>query len=218
MPTRKTRKAASGMTFGAALRCEQLRALAAELQMVRSHPPLVKRADGKYEGDILGFVKGLRLSARVIYFLRERLSTTNLQVSWGHLLHSNDQSCSLECDIIIHTKGHIERWNGHGPDPIMEFKFIGAANARAVVSCKSQVTSIDKAYPKALKKYGIEKVFLFAECCSENRFARLRESAEKAGYLGFWCLYFAESKTSRFKTNEEMYDDFGNAVMQATRE
>lgn len=94
---------------GANLRIEQLVGLREELQILRHHPPLIKRLDGKYEGDILGFVKGLRLSARVIYFLRERLSSTGLEVSWGHILDQKERSCSPECDVVIHRKGYVRR-------------------------------------------------------------------------------------------------------------
>src|SRR5438552_2708552 len=138
-----TKEPASHIKFGAVLAIEQLTGLAAELQKLRYHPPLVRRADGKYEGDILGFVKGLRLSARVIYFLRERLSPTGLEVNWGHLIDANEQSCSPECDVVIHTKGHMRKWNG-SDRPVMDFKFIEATSVRAVVSCKSLLKSIDQ--------------------------------------------------------------------------
>jgi hypothetical protein len=39
----------------------------------------------------------------------------------------------------------------------MNFKFVRAELVRAVVSCKSQLDSIDSDYPKALKKFGIGK-------------------------------------------------------------
>lgn len=204
------------VTFGASLGIEQLVALAAELQKLRHHPPLVKRADGKYEGDILGFVRGLRLSARVIYFLRERLSRTDLEVSWGHLLDTNEQSCSPECDVIIHTKGHVRKWNGNGGDkPVMEFKFVDASSVRAVVSCKSLLSSIDEDYPAALKVFGVKSVFLFAECCRESRWVSLRKKAKKAGYRGASCLYFTEEDESLIKTDEPMYVSFGDSVAKA---
>ncbi|GEM_PF-717122 len=205
------------VTFGASLGIEQLVGLAAELQKLRHHPPLVKRADGKYEGDILGFVRGLRLSARVIYFLRERLSRTELEVSWGHILDINEQSCSPECDVIIHTKGHVRRWNGNGGDkPVMEFKFIDARSVRAVVSCKSLLNSIDKDYPAALKAFGVKSVFLFAECCRESRWVGLQKKARKVGYQGASCLYFTkEDDESLTKTDESMYVIFGESVVKA---
>lgn len=201
-------------TFGAALGVEQLVGLAAELQKLRNQPPLIKREDGKYEGDILGFVRGLRLSARLIYFLRERLSRTNLEVSWGHILDANEQSCSPECDVIIHTQGHIRKWNGYGGhSPVMEFKFIEATCVRSVVSCKSLLTSIDKEYPPALRKYGVENVFLFAECCDEPKWPRLRENGLKAGYRDVSCLYFTGEDESLIKTDESLYVAFGNSVL-----
>lgn len=204
------------VTFGASLGIEQLVGLAAELQKLRHHPPLVKRADGKYEGDILGFVRGLRLSARVIYFLRERLSRTELEVSWGHILDTNEQSCSPECDVIIHTKGHIRKWNGNGGDkPVMEFKFIDASSVRAVVSCKSLLNSIDQNYPAALKVFGVQSVFLFAECCRESRWVGLHKKARKVGYRGASCLYFTEEDESLIKTDESMYVSFGESVVKA---
>jgi len=216
MASTKKTKTKSETTFGAVLAIEQLTGLAAELQRIRYHPPLVKRQDGKYEGAILGFVKGLRLSARVIYFLRERLSQTGLQVSWGHLLDSNEQSCSPECDVIIHTAGHVREWNG-SKSPVMEFKFIEATSVRAVVSCKSNLNTIDKAYPKALSKYGVKDVFLFAECCHENRFSRLRETAKQAGYRGLWCLYFTKSGEPSFKTDESIYVEFAKEVLRSVK-
>src|SRR5216684_1407952 len=150
--------------LGVALKNEPLTGMAAQLWSLRSAPALVKRKDGKYEGGILGFVKGLRLSAGVIYYLKQKLSQTDLEVSWGHLLDHKEASCSPECDVIVHSKGSVQKWNGTD-HPIMEFKFVGIAHARAVISCKSQLTSVDKGYPKALKKFGVKKVFLFAECC-----------------------------------------------------
>lgn len=209
-------KVKSQVTFGSSLGIEQLVGLSAELQKLRHHPPLVKRANGKYEGDILGFVKGLRLSARMIYFLRERLSHTDLEVSWGHILDTNEQSCSPECDVIIHTKGHIRKWNGNGGDQsVMEFKFICASSVRAVVSCKSLLDSIDKEYPAALKAFGVKSVFLFAECCRGSRWANLQNKAKKAGYRCTSCLYFTEEDDSLYRTDQPMYVSFGNSVAKA---
>jgi hypothetical protein len=207
------------LKFGEMLSIEQLVGLTAELQKVRHYPPLTHRHDGKYEGDILGFVKGLRLSARVIYFLRECLSEeADLVVSWGHVLNADEQACSPECDVLIHTKGHIRNWNGDGgSEPIMDFKFIRAQGVRAVVSCKSRLDSIDQNYPKALKQFGIAKVFLFAECCRHDRLDALRKAALKAGYGGLWCLYTTEAGTEEtsFRTDETMYVEFGKAIRKA---
>lgn len=200
--------------FGNMLSVEQLTGLAAELQQLRSYPPLVTRGKGRYEGDILGFVKGLRLSARIIYFLRERLSSTGLEVSWGHILDANGKSCSPECDIIIHETGQMRKWNG-SDHPVMDFRFVNASSVRAVVSCKSQLAAIDTVYPKDLKKYGVNKVFLFAECCRASHLARLREKAARAGYRGLWSLYFTDSGGTSFTTDDAMYADFGKVVLKA---
>ncbi len=202
------------INLGNTLAVEQLVGLTAELQMLRAHPPLVRRSDGKYEGDILGFVKGLRLSARIIYFLREYLSETGLEVNWGHLLDENGERCSPECDVIIHSTGYVRKWNDNA-HPVMDFRFIKAGNARAIISCKSSLNSIDKNYPSDLRKYGIGDIFLFAECCEERRFLSLRKKAESASYQGLWCLYLTQNKSDSFTTDELMYIEFGNAVLKA---
>lgn len=200
--------------FGMALANEKLTALKAQLQTLRSAQPLVKKRDGRYEGDILGFVKGLRLSAGVIYFLQEKLSQTDLEVSWGHLLDDQKASCSPECDVIVHTRGYWHRWNG-GDHPIMEFKFIEISQARAVISCKSQLTSIDRDYPKSLKKFGVNKVFLFAETCPATRFDNLQETAKRAGYAGLCCLYLTGRNGIFMEVNEKMWVEFGDKVLSA---
>jgi len=213
MRTTGKKLTATQVRFAENLAIEELSELRTELTSLRAFPPLVRRGDGKYEGDILGFVKGLRLSARLIYFLRNRLSGTDLDVNWGHLI-ANGESCSPECDVIIHTKGHVRRWNG-GDRPIMDFKFVETERVRAVVSCKSRLHGIDKSYPKALKKYGVKHVFLFAECCNETQFEKLRQRAEAAGYSGLWCLYLVQKGPSPIKSVEEMYVDFGKAILKA---
>jgi hypothetical protein len=214
------KKGQANPSFGASLSVEQLEGLSAELQKLRHHPPLTRRQSGKYEGDILGFVKGLRLSARIIYFLRECLSHTHYEVNWGHVLNSDEQSCSPECDIVIHSKGHVRKWNGDGgTDPVMNFRFVRAEDVQAVVSCKSRLDSIDSSYPLALKQFGIKKVFLFAECCREDQFPSLRAKAKGAGYSGLWCLYFTQKgpDESMFSTDETMYVDFGNSIRKAVK-
>jgi hypothetical protein len=203
--------------FGEALGVQLLVTLTADLKALREHPPLVRRTDGRYEGDILGFVKGLRLSAGVIYFLRERLSSMNIEVSWGHLLDAAQESCSPECDVIVHSKGHVRKWNGTD-NPVMDFKFVEAAKVRAIVSCKSRLTAIDQVYPKALKKFGVKHIFLFAESCEETQLSRLRKTARGAGYRGLWCLYQTQKTASSFKTDEKMLIGFGDAVYRAIRD
>lgn len=211
---RKAKEQLGQLPVGASLSIEQLVGLSRELQLLRHHPPLVKRSDGKYEGDILGFVKGLRLAARVIYFLRERLSSADLEVSWGHILDQDERSCSPECDVVIHKKGYIRRWNGSS-EPIMEFTFVEASSVLAVISCKSRLTKIDKDYPTSLKRYGVKKVFLFAECCFESSLISLKQNALKAGYKGLWFLYCIEKSTGFVKIDEPALKDFGNEILKS---
>ena len=211
---RKAKEQSGQLPVGAGLSVEQLVGLSRELQCLREHPPLVKRSDGKYEGDILGFVKGLRLSAGVIYFLRERLSSAGLEVSWGHILDQNGQSCSPECDVVIHKKGHIRCWNGR-KDPIMEFKFVEASSVMAVISCKSKLTTIDKQYPPSLKKYGVEKVFLLAECCAESSKESLKKKAREAGYKGLWFLYSVAKTKEAVTTDDHTLKNFGDEISRS---
>lgn len=207
----------SSASFLETLGNEQLAGLTEELLRVRTHPPLVRRADGKYVGDILGFVKGLRLSARLIYFLRERLSRTgqSLEVSWGHVLNKDGMACSPECDIIVHRPGYVRCWNG-SDHPVMHFRFIGSDSVLAVISCKSHATSVDAAYPKSLRAFGVKHVFLFAECCLAKHLPRLRKAAKSAGYAGLWCLYqMRSSRDSNIIKDEAMWSGFGRAVETA---
>jgi hypothetical protein len=203
--TRK-RKRSSG-DLGVALRTEALHGLVAELQQLRQYPPLVHKGGGKYEGDILGFVRGLRLSARIAYFVRDQLNDTKYRTSWGHLLDDAERSCSPECDVIIHKKGHVRAWNGFKKS-IMNFKFIRANQAVAIISCKSTLKSIDADYPKGLRKFGIKHVLLFAETCPEGSFARLRQRAKRAGYQGLWCLYLTGPDGSMKSIKDSIHLDF----------
>jgi hypothetical protein len=201
--------------FGQTLSLEALSGLTAELKMLRQYPPVTQRSPGRYEGDILGFVRGLRLSARVLYFLREHLSDTGLDVCWGHLLSENEDSCSPECDIIVHDKGIVRRWNGF-ENPIMNFTFVRANAARIVISCKSVLTSIDTDYPKSLRKHGVKQVFLFAESCRASQLGALRKKARAAGYAGVWCLYTTgDTQSSIFSTDEGMLIEFGQKIIVA---
>jgi len=196
------------------LRTEQLRALTAELIGVKEYPPIVHKGKGIYEGDILGFVKGLRFSARVIYCLREQLSDLNYCINWGHLLNDSGKSCSPECDIIVHTKGEIRQWNGATKDPVMNFCFVPARYAQAVISCKSKLDDIDAKYPKSLKKYGVKQVFLIAECCKYSRYKFLRQKARHLGYSDLHCLYFLE-KDDKYTIVEKIHLDFITRIRKA---
>ncbi len=199
------------------LRIEKLKKLLSDLQLLKDYPPKVKKSEGRREGDILGFVKGLKISAGVIYYLRDQLSDMNdYEVSWGHILDDSGASCSPECDVIIHKKGHVGEWNGSSGEPIMHFKFVNANTVKAVVSCKSQLDSIDKQYPKSLKKYGVKDVFLFVECCKNTHYPLLEKRARQAGYRGLWPLYLT-SKVESCITNDNMYVDFRDKVRKALK-
>jgi hypothetical protein len=164
---------------------------------------------------VLPFVKGLRLSARLIYILRTELSPTGLEVDWGHLLDDRGESCSPECDIIIHHKGHVTEWNG-STQPVMHFKFVSRTRAVAVISCKSYTNDVDAGYVQRLKPY-VKNVFLFAECCAPNRVASLRKKAKEVGYAGFGYLYAFDEERSECVHDEEEWLDFLDAIASKIR-
>jgi hypothetical protein len=190
----------------------ELSELANELQRLAEYK-LTSNGNGEYTGSILGFVKGLRLSAKLIYFLRKALSGYACEVNWGHVIDVSTGACSPECDVIIHKRGHLEHWNG-GREPVMDFKFIEARNVIAVVSCKSRITSIDEEYAKLLSLYGIQQVILFAECCSKSNYENLNEKAIEAGYTGLWCAYFKDPGGDDFQADEIHHQTFYNSVVK----
>lgn len=163
--------------------------MATELSNYTEYEPLLSDGNGRYSGHILGFVKGLRLSAKLIYFLRKCLSGKSLDVSWGHIINTTTGDCSPECDVIIHSPGYYEKWNG-GDKPVMDFSFIESHMVKAVVSCKSIVASFDESYPDQLKILGIDTVYVFGECCSKSNYSNLRQKAQAHGYKDFWVSYF----------------------------
>jgi hypothetical protein len=181
-------------------------ALAHSLYALRLNRPIVTKSGKTQEGAVLGFVTGLRLSAKLIYFLRERLSGLQCEVNWGHLLTPDRASCSPECDVIIHKPGHLEKWNG-GHSPVMDFRFIESAKAVAVISCKSNLTQIDKKYPGRLAKHGVRKVYLFAECCRQKDYPRLKQSALANGYSSLGCLYLLDAK-GEILINDAIHNEF----------
>jgi hypothetical protein len=100
----------------------------------------------------------------------------------------------------------------------MNFSFVKASTVRFVVSCKSLLNSIDADYPRTLKKYGVRKIFLFAESCDESQVEPLRKRAKKAGYSGMWCLYTTDKKEPSFLgTNGEMLVEFGQRLLAAVK-
>lgn len=189
------------------LSMEHFHRLCGELMPWRTDPDIEEKQKTKGSGLPLAFVKGLRLSARLIYAIRGILPTSGLCVDWGHLLTPEGDSLSPECDIIVHDNGRVAEWNDGRHKSVMNFKFIDSSRARAVISCKSLARSVDKTYPKKLKGY-IDNILLFAECCPPGRVAGLRKSAEKAGYLGFWHLYTYDEKTNYCLDDETIWIDF----------
>jgi len=166
----------------------------------------------KSRGRVLPFVRGLRLSAHLIYATRELLVGSPLTASWGHILDANGVFCSPECDVIIHRKdGQVDRWNGH-EDPVMDFRFVSTQGAIAVISCKSQLKTIDSKYPESVKKY-VPRVWLFTECCGPRSVKRLANEARQAGYEQFWHLYTWSPKTMP-KSNEHGWMNFVQEVQR----
>lgn len=204
MPPGPTREKRGHLTTH--LNLQEFHSLKEELSQWRINPQIQEMEREKPGGIILGFVKGLRLSARLIYAIREHLSSTDLQVDWGHLLTEEGNSCSPECDIIIHSPGHEREWNGN-EHKIMDFKFINCRQAVAVISCKSLIKTVDRKYPQRLKPY-VDKVLLFAECCEPNAVNRLKASAKSAGYTGFWYLYTCNQATCECTVDPKHWEKF----------
>ena len=117
---------------------------------------------------------------------------------------------SPECDIIIHSGGCIQRWNGNA-NPVMNFTFIESSSAVAIISCKSFTRSIDVEYSGQIRRH-VRDVLIFAECCSPGSVERLKESAKSAGYKGFWYLYTCNPKTSICAFNEREWENFLSVI------
>lgn len=171
--------------------------LFAEMMEWRIDPFIRELEREKQKGRIFPFARGLRLSANLIYVIREILSGTNLTANWGQLLDRRGNYCSCECDVIIHCKGHIGRWNGTNEKPIMDFRFIEQQKAVAVISCKSYLRSgdIDTEYCKLMKPF-VKKIWLFAECCGPRSAESIERKALRFGYKKFWYLYTWSKQTS----------------------
>ena len=146
----------------------------------------------------LRFVTGLRFSALLIYALRKLLLDSPLDAHWGTLLDDNNNP-TRECDIVLHKRGSsIEIWNGGAAgksDPVMDFHFVRASEARAIISCKGYaletVTDDMARYARDLQKYCPE-IWLFAECCNEGCAHSVAKSAKAKGYVRFTYLYSPE--------------------------
>jgi hypothetical protein len=196
------------------LTLEDFHKLMEELLQWRIDPEIQKLEKKKPGGLVLGFVKGLRLSARLIYAIRKNLSQSNLEVDWGHLLDVERDQLSPECDIIIHRKGYIQRWNGDRSDKIMDVSFVDSRLVIAVISCKSSIKAVDVEYCKRMRKY-VPDILLFAECCTPGAVKKLKESAKSAGYKGFWYLYTC-TRSSEHSHDENQWEDFIEVINRIT--
>lgn len=186
------------------LRMGKLEAIQAELSKYRDFPPAHPTSEKRGAGQVLAFVRGLYFSARIIYFIREVLSDKELEVHWGHILHHTGSYCSPECDIIIHKRGSVAKWNGD----VLDFHFIDLDKVVSVISCKSILSSVDEAYCKALLDFGVVNVGLMGEVCDPAQIERLRLRAKEIGYCDLWCLALAEQDSRRL--NEPSLYEFIN--------
>ena len=196
-------------------------ALKDELWTTREYAPkvrrVVRRGKVKVMGDILGFVRGLRLSARLIYILRQKLHDQHIDINWGHIQDAQRRMCSPECDIILHKGGTDARWNGDSEKCIMDFHFVQAAKVKAVISCKSKLTSIDVDFLDFVtKEFKIKHVLLFAESVPSKSRAALVRKAKQCGYSGLWYLY--EVGKDRLPViDENVYLDFLSTVQALSK-
>ena len=199
--------------IGKRLDLEPFGQLCAAFSDWRIDPVIRMMEKEKAEGRILGFVRGLKLSAHLIYAVRDVLSATDLKVDWGHILDDQGLACSPECDVIIH-RGSRRRWNGH-ENPVMDFSFVDAANAVGVISCRSYLRSVTRDYRdycRRVKRY-VRRVWLFAECCPPAAVNRLEKTARSAGYANFWYLYTWDGE-SDLQPNGGGWLDFLQAVQK----
>ena len=202
----------SPVTHGELLLCERFEAMVGEFRSWRICDFIRQLEALRSKGRILPFVRGLRLSAQLVYAIRELLEGTELTANWGHLLDKDHKFCSPECDVIIHKKtGHIRKWNGT-EQPVMDFRFISAKDTIVVISCKSFVRSIDTEYVEEINHY-INRVWLFGECCGPKSHKKLQEKARSAGYEHFWYLYTWSPKTEEI-FNRVGWNDFVKKVQE----
>lgn len=202
----------SAQGHGRLLLTERFEHMAAEFRAWRMSDFIRQLEASKGRGRVLPFVRGLRLSAHLIYAIRELLEGSDLTANWGHLLDQDQRFCSPECDVIVHKKiGHIRQWNGT-KEPVMDFRFVSMAEAVVVISCKSRVRTIDDEYVQQVKKY-VSRVWLFGECCGPKSAKRLEDKARQTGYEKFWYLYTWSPKTEE-NFNHDGWNDFVSELLR----
>jgi len=195
--------------------------LCAALLTTRECPPVVtihqKNGKKKKRGDILQFIRGLRLSARLIYILRDKLRDHAVEVNWGHVEDDRQRLCSPECEIIIHDGGVADRWNGRHHHSVMDFLFIKREAVKAIISCKSTLSAsgIDTDFAQVVKRdFKIHNTFLFAEVVDDSKYPSLKKKAKAAGYKGLWPIYRLDSKGGKIR-NPQDYLDFLHTLRSA---
>ena len=204
---------ASAVSHGELLLRERFESMAAEFRSWRISDFIRQLEASRKKGRILGFVRGLRLSAQLIYAIRELLIGSGLTASWGHLLDKEQKFCSPECDVIIHKEaGRLRQWNGN-IEPVMDFRFVLMTEAVVVVSCKSLIRSadVDGEYAQEMQRY-VDRVWLFGECCGPRSAESIAEKALSAGYEHFWYLYTWSPKTEE-KLNRTGWQNFVHEVL-----
>jgi len=203
----------SAIGHGELLLRERFETMAAGFKSWRISAFLRQLNTSKGKGRVLPFVRGLRLSAQLIYAIRELLEGSGLTANWGHLLDQEGNFCSPECDVIVHKTCYTPRWNGT-QKPIMDFRFVPMSEARVVISCKSQVKTIDEKYAREVRKY-VNRVWLFGECCGPRSAKSLMDKARQLGYEKFWYLYTWSPKREEISDrdfNREGWNDFVTEV------
>ncbi len=180
----------------------------------------LENTKGKNRGGILPFVRGLRFSSLLIYSIRDFLDGSSLTANWGHIIDDDGELCSRECDIIIHKKGQIARWNGDGGlHCVMDFRFIEQTEAVAVVSCKSYIQSksqVEVEYCADLKSY-VDRVWLFAECCASGKSGDIADKTVEAGYENFWHLYEWDRENNSVEDSLDSWNDFVQKIKDLKR-
>lgn len=174
----------------------------------------VEAREGKNKGYIMSFVRGLRMSALIIYQLREILSDTQYSAYWGQIISDDGKYLSNESDILISRKDAYEKkWNGDGDQNIMDFRFVKKDHVKAVISCKSFLTTakIEKDYIENMKKY-TDQVWLFAECCGPESVQTIKDTSLGFGYNKFWHLYTWSRSSGETKLDETIWKEFELSV------